>query len=74
MKRGSGSGGALNAVSIAHRVAESVLREGDLAVDATAGNGHDTVFLAQAVGETGKVFAIDVQAAAIGSIRENPLK
>jgi SAM-dependent methyltransferase len=34
-------------------------------VDATAGNGHDTAFLAQAVGPGGRVFAIDIQEAAL---------
>ena len=37
------------------------------ALDCTAGNGHDTLFLAQAVGPTGKVLAFDVQAEAIAA-------
>lgn len=53
----------------AHRVVEGVVRPGDLVVDATAGNGHDTLFLAKLVGEKGKVLAFDVQEAAIGSTR-----
>ena len=48
------------------RVAD-VLSDGDIAVDATAGNGHDTVFLAARVGERGRVFAFDVQPAAIAA-------
>jgi len=36
-----------------------------LAVDATAGNGHDTLFLAERVGEGGRVWAFDVQRAAL---------
>lgn len=47
-----------------------MLREGDLAIDATAGNGHDTVFLAGRVGESGRVIAFDIQAAAIASAGE----
>lgn len=43
----------------------AVLREGDLAIDATAGNGHDTLFLAQQVGTTGRVIAFDIQEEAI---------
>lgn len=54
----------------AHREVAAVLREGDLAVDATAGNGHDTVFLAGLVGATGKVIAFDVQEQAIASTRQ----
>ncbi len=54
----------------AHREVAAVLRPGDAAVDATAGNGHDTVFLAGLVGGTGTVIAFDVQAQAIASTRE----
>ena len=53
----------------AHRELAAVLREGDLAIDATAGNGHDTAFLAEKVGESGRVLAFDVQAEAIASSR-----
>jgi len=35
------------------------------AVDATAGNGHDSLFLAKLVGEKGHVWAFDIQAAAV---------
>jgi methylase of polypeptide subunit release factors len=52
-----------------HLLLREVIREGDTVIDATAGNGHDTVFLAQAVGEMGKVIALDIQAAAIDSTR-----
>lgn len=40
-----------------------------LAVDATAGNGNDTEFLAQAVEQHGQVLAFDVQAAAVANTR-----
>lgn len=53
----------------AHREVAAVLRVGELAVDATAGNGHDTVFLAERVGPTGRVLAFDIQAAAIEATR-----
>ena len=36
-----------------------------LAIDATCGNGHDTVFLAQLVGNVGHVYAFYTQAMAI---------
>jgi ubiquinone/menaquinone biosynthesis C-methylase UbiE len=45
------------------------IRPGDTVIDATAGNGHDTVFLAERVGPTGKVLAFDVQDAAIAASR-----
>ncbi len=43
------------------------LRAGDTAVDATAGNGHDTVALARFVGAKGRVYAIDLQETAIAA-------
>ncbi|KAG2499089.1 hypothetical protein HYH03_003272 [Edaphochlamys debaryana] len=46
------------------------LRPGDTVVDATCGNGHDTLFLAQAVGPSGHVIAFDIQEAAISATRQ----
>lgn len=53
-----------------HHQLEQLIRSGDLAIDATAGNGHDTLALAQAVGPTGRVQVIDLQAAAIEATRK----
>ena len=47
--------------SIAMYMTAGYLREGDFAVDATCGNGHDTLSLALAVGQSGSVLALDVQ-------------
>ena len=47
------------------------LGEGDIAVDFTMGNGHDTAFLSKAVGETGHVYAFDIQAQALESTARN---
>lgn len=44
---------------------ESALFEGARAVDATLGNGHDTLWLCGLVGETGHVYGFDVQAEAV---------
>lgn len=38
---------------------------GDLCMDATMGNGNDTVLLSRLVGETGKVLAFDIQEIAL---------
>ena len=46
------------------------LRPGDVAVDFTMGNGHDTEFLSKTVGETGKVYAFDIQEPAVESTRK----
>ena len=43
------------------------LREGDIAVDFTMGNGYDTEFLSRTVGESGRVYAFDIQAQAVES-------
>jgi hypothetical protein len=51
----------------ARRLLEQVVGPGDIAIDATLGNGHDTAFLAQLVGETGIVFGFDIQEEAIQS-------
>lgn len=53
----------------AHSALRTVLREGDLALDATVGNGHDTLFLAQNVGSSGHVYGFDIQAEALHSTR-----
>ena len=41
------------------------VKEGDICIDATAGNGNDTLALCQLVGESGKVIAFDIQETAI---------
>lgn len=43
----------------------AVLSRGDVAVDATLGNGHDALFLAQQVGAEGMVYGFDVQQQAL---------
>ncbi|PFG14311.1 class I SAM-dependent methyltransferase [Bacillus sp. es.036] len=46
---------------------DSVLAEGGVAIDGTCGNGHDTLFLAESVGKSGKVYGFDIQSEAIKS-------
>jgi hypothetical protein len=46
------------------------LGEGSLAVDATVGNGYDTLFLAHAVGPSGRVIGFDVQKTALKNASE----
>ncbi len=50
------------------------LREGDVAVDFTMGNGYDTEFLSRTVGENGHVYAFDIQAQAVESTRRRLLE
>ena len=49
----------------AQTLLKSAVGDGDIAVDATAGNGHDTLFLAELVGDDGFVYAFDVQKQAV---------
>lgn len=58
-----------SAVHWAHHCAAEILCPGDHAIDATMGNGHDTLFLAQQVGPTGRVDAFDVQEKALEQTR-----
>ncbi|MDK2986395.1 MAG: hypothetical protein PWQ96_2039 [Clostridia bacterium] len=57
-------------VAISHAVVKNVVKPGDMVIDATAGNGYDTVFLAELVGPNGKVFSFDIQSEAIQNTRQ----
>lgn len=56
-------------IARAHEVVGSVVEPGDVVVDATVGNGHDTLFLAMCVGDGGKVIGFDVQEDAMSLTR-----
>lgn len=56
-----------NINQFAHHLLKNVIQQGDFVIDATAGNGFDTLFLAEQVGEKGKVFAFDIQKEAIAN-------
>lgn len=62
MKSGLGPSRVIEA---AHQWLQPVLEPGSLAVDLTAGNGHDTLFLARLVGARGSVLAFDIQQQAL---------
>jgi predicted methyltransferase len=49
----------------AQNIAKRFLYEGAVAIDATVGNGFDTLFLAQWIGSQGVVYGVDIQADAI---------
>jgi ubiquinone/menaquinone biosynthesis C-methylase UbiE len=46
------------------------LGEGDIAIDATVGNGFDTCFLSRLIGETGQLIGFDVQQSALEATRQ----
>ena len=54
-----------NAVELSHFYLKQFLKEGSFVVDATCGNGGDTLFLAEIVGENGLVYGFDIQKDAI---------
>ena len=54
---------------VAQQALSGKVHAGDLAIDATVGNGHDLLFLAQQVGAQGQVVGFDVQAAALQKAR-----
>lgn len=43
---------------------------GDVVIDATTGNGNDTLKLCNAVGKNGKVYAFDIQKSALNSTKK----
>lgn len=50
---------------LARKEAAEIVQIGDTAVDATAGNGRDTLFLARLVGSCGRVYTFDIQQEAL---------
>ncbi|MGN8645233.1 class I SAM-dependent methyltransferase [Gracilibacillus sp. HCP3S3_G5_1] len=52
-------------IPFSHQLLEEVVHLGDRVIDATCGNGNDTLVLSKLVGNTGKVYAFDVQEQAI---------
>lgn len=64
----------LMATRMSHIILDHFLQEGQRAVDATAGNGADTVFLAAKVGPAGQVYAFDIQEEALVRTRERLLQ
>ncbi|SNB46518.1 class I SAM-dependent methyltransferase [Geobacter sp. DSM 9736] len=59
----------LNAVGLSHMLLRDRVGPGGRVVDGTCGNGHDTLFLASLVGETGHVWSFDVQDEALRRAR-----
>jgi predicted methyltransferase len=55
---------------LAQAAVRAVLHPGDFVIDATAGNGHDSRFLCDGVGPTGRVFSFDIQREALARTAE----
>lgn len=54
----------------ARELIEGAAFEGAQVIDATMGNGHDTLWLCELVGESGRVYAFDVQSEAVERTRQ----
>jgi predicted methyltransferase len=52
-------------VPLSHLFIRQCVKQGDCVIDATCGNGHDTLLLANLVGQTGRVWAFDIQQQAV---------
>lgn len=54
-----------NVLEVARKLIRERAAAGETVIDATMGNGNDTLFLAQLTGERGRVIAFDIQPQAI---------
>lgn len=61
---------SLRQQELAQHWVASCLQQGAHAIDATAGNGHDSLFLAQCVGNRGRVDAFDIQTQALDATKK----
>lgn len=57
-------------INYAHHLLEESVNEGELVIDATCGNGNDTLFLSKTVGNEGHVLAFDIQEQAIRNTKQ----
>lgn len=62
-----------NALRFSHTLLQNTISQGDTVIDATVGNGEDTVLLAKLVGPAGKVYGFDIQKQAIETTKEKLL-
>ena len=60
----------IDLVALAQQRIGEVVHEGDTVIDATLGNGHDALFLAQCIGNSGHLYGFDIQPAALAATRE----
>ncbi len=60
---------SFSVLQIAHKCLAEIVHEGDFCIDATAGRGNDTAFLAELCGRNGRVAAFDIQRDAVESTR-----
>jgi hypothetical protein len=59
----------ISLVNLAHNLIRDTLNPGDIAIDATVGNGYDTLFLVEQIMPSGRVYGFDIQQAALDATR-----
>ncbi|MBQ7125055.1 MAG: class I SAM-dependent methyltransferase [Clostridia bacterium] len=59
----------IDLLTVEKQFISSHVKEGGTVCDFTMGNGHDTLWLSEKVGENGKVYAFDIQQAALDNTR-----
>lgn len=57
-------------VGFSHQLLQEAILKGDTVVDATCGNGNDTLFLSSLVEDNGRVLAFDIQKQAINTTQQ----
>src|SRR5690625_6363206 len=57
-------------LNYAHYLIQQSVTKGETVIDATCGNGNDTLFLSRLVGDEGHVLAFDIQDKAIDNTKE----
>ncbi|MFD0714637.1 class I SAM-dependent methyltransferase [Paenibacillus sp. GCM10027626] len=62
--------GFLSVLGMAQKLVAERLSPGDIAIDATCGNGVDTRFLAELLGTRGTLYGFDIQEQALSRTRE----
>lgn len=64
----------LSVLNEAHRLVAERLSTGDCVIDATMGNGNDTLFLSRCVGTKGYVYGFDIQLLALEHTHERLIR
>ena len=60
----------MHLTELVHKLLDQQVDCGDLVIDATSGNGHDSSKLASLIGANGHLYAIDIQAPAIAATKK----
>lgn len=59
-----------SALGIVHKILKMHIKPGDFCIDATCGNGHDSVYLCELCGKSGKLISIDIQEDAVTATKK----